>query len=464
LAGIISYGAYVPKMRLGSGSANWGKPERAVANFDEDAVTMAVAAGRDCLAGLDRSKVDAFYLASTSLPYAEKQTASLVAAALDLRSDIVTADIAHSLRSGTQALRMALDGVAAGSFANVLVIATDNRIAAPGSDLERDGGDAAVALLIGDEGVAVEVGTSYTMINEILDVWRANGDRLLRSTPEDHFRHEEGYLHAVTSAVDGLLAKARVRIADFKRVALYAPDSRRQSEAVKRLGLTPEQAVGPLKGVGSTGASHAFLQLAVALEDASASDQLLLVNYGDGGDAWMLKATAELAAVRAGRRSVTSQLGRGVQVADYYDFLRWRGLGPGGPIGTRMAPAPHALYREQDEVIRMKGMRCTGCGMVQYPAQRVCVRCQAKDQSEPVRMPDGGATLFSYSMDYVATTPDVPLLHGVVDFELGGRSMMMVTDRDLSAVHIGMALELTFRKFSESDGVHTYLWKAAPAR
>jgi uncharacterized OB-fold protein len=102
--------------------------------------------------------------------------------------------------------------------------------------------------------------------------------------------------------------------------------------------------------------------------------------------------------------------------------------------------------------------------MVQYPAQRVCVRCQAKDQSETVSMAEGGATLFSYSLDYVAGMPDVPLLHGVVDFDIGGRSMMMVTDRDLSAVQIGMKLELTFRKFSEADGIHTYLWKAAPAR
>jgi uncharacterized OB-fold protein len=312
--------------------------------------------------------------------------------------------------------------------------------------------------------VAVEAGASHTIVNEILDVWRANGDRLLRSTSEEHFRHEEGYLHAVTTAVDGLLGKARVRVADFRKVAMYAPDNRRQAEAAKRLGLGAEQAVAPPRGVGSTGTSHALLQLVGALEEASAGDQVLLVNYGDGADAWVLTATGQLAAVRSGRRSIASQLARGVQVADYYDFLRWRGLGPHGVIGTRMAPAPHAIYREQNEVIRMLGMRCTGCGMVQYPAQRVCVRCQAKDQSEPVRMTDGGGQLFSYSMDYVAATPDVPLLHGVVDFEVGGRAMMMVTDRDLSAVHIGMPLELTFRKFSESDGVHTYLWKAAPAR
>jgi uncharacterized OB-fold protein len=102
--------------------------------------------------------------------------------------------------------------------------------------------------------------------------------------------------------------------------------------------------------------------------------------------------------------------------------------------------------------------------MVQWPPQRVCVKCQARDESEPVRIPDGGGKLFSYSLDYVANTPDVPLLHGVVDFEVGGRAMMLVTDRDLESVQIGMALELVFRKFFEADGISSYLWKAAPAR
>jgi uncharacterized OB-fold protein len=108
-------------------------------------------------------------------------------------------------------------------------------------------------------------------------------------------------------------------------------------------------------------------------------------------------------------------------------------------------------------------MKCTACGMGKCPAQRVCVRCQAKDAAEPVHMADGGATLFSYSIDYVVDTPNVPLVHGVIHFEVGGTAMMTVTDRGLPDVRIGMKLDLVFRKYSESDGVHAYLWKAAPA-
>lgn len=465
MAGIVSYGAYIPKMRLNASTANWKKgPERAIANFDEDAVTMAVAAASNCLRGFDRSQVDALFLASTSLPYTEKQSAPIVAGAIDLRPDIASVDVAHSLRAGSQALRTALDGVAAGSFRTALVIASDYRQAEPGSDLERNGGDGAFAVLVARDDPAVEILASHAIARDILDVWRSDGDRLLRSTPEEHFRYEEGYLAAMSDCVRGVLAKSGKAITEFDRVALYAPDPRRHAEAVRRLGLDPKQVVEMPRGIGCAGVADALVRLGSGLDEARPGELILLVNYGDGADALVLRTTSRLADARSERRPLSAFLEGSVGISDYYDFLRWRGLGPVSLNGARVAPSPNALFREQDEVLRMHGMRCLACGMVQYPPQRVCVRCQAKDQSEPVRMTDGGATLFSYSLDYVAATPDVPLLHGVIDFEVGGRAMMLVTDRDLSSVGIGMKLELTFRKFSEADGIHTYLWKAAPAR
>ena len=81
-AGIISYGAYIPKYRLERKliSEAWGtRPmsgERAVASFDEDSITMGVAAAIDCLNGIDREQVDGFFFASTTSPYSEKQAAT----------------------------------------------------------------------------------------------------------------------------------------------------------------------------------------------------------------------------------------------------------------------------------------------------------------------------------------------------------------------------------------------------
>jgi len=75
--------------------------ERSMCNHDEDALTMAVAAARDCLAGKDKSLVDTSYLCSTTLPFADRQNAGILSTALNLKSDLMTADFTSSLRAGT---------------------------------------------------------------------------------------------------------------------------------------------------------------------------------------------------------------------------------------------------------------------------------------------------------------------------------------------------------------------------
>src|SRR5207237_369046 len=128
---------------IGGGAAKPGGPEKAVANWDEDAVTMVVAAAIDCLRGVDRASVDGVLFASTSYPLKEKQGAALVARALDLRRDVMTADMSDSLRAGATALRAAADAVKAGSAKRVLVVAGETRLAAPRSALEPNLGDGA---------------------------------------------------------------------------------------------------------------------------------------------------------------------------------------------------------------------------------------------------------------------------------------------------------------------------------
>ena len=98
MTGITSYGAYIPLHRIDRMNIymamGWLNPasilpgEKAVANYDEDSLTMAVAAGIDCLNGIDRKEIDGLYFATTTPPYEERQNAGMIATALDLRSDI----------------------------------------------------------------------------------------------------------------------------------------------------------------------------------------------------------------------------------------------------------------------------------------------------------------------------------------------------------------------------------------
>src|SRR4030043_947502 len=99
MVGIESYGAYIPRYRMNHNTifaavgflGTFPPPgENAVANYDEDTLSMAVAAGTDCLDGLKREEIGGLYLATTSQPYMLRQNSALVAAALDLPNEIRT--------------------------------------------------------------------------------------------------------------------------------------------------------------------------------------------------------------------------------------------------------------------------------------------------------------------------------------------------------------------------------------
>src|SRR5262245_7705413 len=251
-AGIVSYGAYVPATRLpfaliAGRAAKEGGPEKAVAWNDEDAVTMAVAAAANCLRGQDRAAVDALWFASTTYPFHEKQAAALVARALALPRAARTADYAGSLRSGLQALRGAFDAVAAGSARRVLVVASDCRLAAPGSGLEANFGDGAVAFLVGDSGAIASLEGGFAVADEIVDLWRGEGDAFVHSW-EDRFVVQEGYAPRLAEAVAGLFERLGIAAADCARVALFAPDARSHGDVARRLRVPAERLQDPLFG------------------------------------------------------------------------------------------------------------------------------------------------------------------------------------------------------------------------
>ncbi|HYG27108.1 MAG TPA: 3-hydroxy-3-methylglutaryl CoA synthase, partial [Caulobacteraceae bacterium] len=136
MVGISAWGAYAPRLRLSrkaaAGANAWVAPnlmakakgERAMANWDEDALTMAVEAARDALGpGDDRSWIDGLYFASTTGPFADRLNAGIVSAALTLEKTIAAADITGSQRCGLTALAQALNSVTGGASRNVLVAA-----------------------------------------------------------------------------------------------------------------------------------------------------------------------------------------------------------------------------------------------------------------------------------------------------------------------------------------------------
>lgn len=469
-AGIRSQGAYIPMLRLALGAisagrkASGGSGERAVAYFDEDPVTMAVAAGTNCLEGIDRSTVDGLFFASTSYPYREKQGASLVAKALDLRRDVFTADFSDTTRAGTIALRAALDAVRAGSLGQVLVIAADARPAPPRSPMERTFGDAAAAFLVGREELAAEFEHHVSVADELRDVWRTEQDRFVR-TWEERFVVEHGYAYNVRDAIARCLERSGLGASDFAKAIVVSPDARSHLGVLRKFGFEGSRIQDPLFGrVGHCGAAFAPLLLVAALEAAAPGQRLLWANYGDGADAWVVRVHDGVS--RLGRRrGLAWNLERRKELTDYDRYLEYRNLYPSDSDrrgGQGVSATVH--FRDRNEDISFHGHRCRRCGTEQFPFQRVCFQCFARDDFEEVRLSDRHGRVLSYTFDYFAGSPDPPLIVTTVEVDGGARVYLQMTDAAPNEVKLDLPVEFTFRKIHEYGGTPNYFWKCTPVR
>jgi len=465
MAGIAAYGAYVPLTRLplalASGRpAKEGGPERAVADYDEDAVTMAVSACVDCLSGVAREDVDALYFGSTSYPLREKQGAALIAKALDLRRDVATQDHGSSLRSGTAALESALHAVKAGAHRTVLVVASDCRMGAPRGALESRLGDAAVALLVSADPIA-RFEASAQVNDEIQDLWRIEGERFTHSW-EDRFVVQEGYTPNLCAAVSALFEKTGRGSEALSRAALYAPDARSLGGVVRKLGLKPEQVQdGLFSQLGNSGASYALLLLAHALETAAPGDRLLVASYGDGAHALSFEVTEALTALPA-RRGVSWHLARRRALASYDTYLKARGLDTKEwETSADLGLSATIRFRERDADIALLGARCTSCQQVHFPKQRVCYRCHAKDGWEPVRLSDQRGKLLAYTFDYFFPAAEPPTI--MVMTEVAGcRLQVQLANARPDDVSLDLPVEYVFRVIHRAGGKPNYFWKASP--
>jgi 3-hydroxy-3-methylglutaryl CoA synthase len=231
MVGITSYGAYIPWLRINrkiiSSAMGWFNPaalpgEKAVANYDEDSVTMAVAAGVDCINNVGRDKIEGLYFATTTSPYKERQGAGIIAAALDVRPDIRTADFTDSTKAGTTALIAACEAIEAGAMKNLLLCASDCRLGKAGGSQEQSYGDSAAALLIGDSDVVASLEGTYSVSEDFMGHWRAEGDKFDR-TWEDRFIRDEGYTRLIPEVISGLLQKYQLSISDFAKIVYTCP-------------------------------------------------------------------------------------------------------------------------------------------------------------------------------------------------------------------------------------------------
>ena len=477
--GILSFGAYIPRLRLQrqaiAAANSWFNPvlrglakgERAMANWDEDAVTMAVEAARDCLAGFDHRAVASLYLASTTHPFDDRQNASIAAGALHLRPALRSLDAGGSLRAATSTLVTAL-AAAAGTEGHALLAAGDHRLAKAASPQEMQYGDGAAALLIGSGRPIAQLVGAHSETVDFVPQFRAHG-RAHDYAWEERWIRDEGYMKIVPRTIGALLKATGTEASAVSAFCLPCTLSRVIPGVGKRVGITDGAVRDNLVAVcGDTGAAHPLVMLIQALEDAKPGDLILVAAFDSGCDALLFRVTDAITALPA-RRGVKGSLARRKEEAIYQRYLAFndlvaleRGMRAEGDKGTPLS----LLYRNRDMITSLIGGRCRTCGTLQYPRGRYCVnpQCKALDSQDDQSFADRPASVMSYTADLLTYCPDPPAYYGMIQFDGGGRMMIDFTDVDEGKVDVGTPMRMTFRikDVDAARGFVRYYWKAAP--
>ena len=479
MAGIVSYGGYIPKLRLSRmgifQSMGWFAPaimavasgEKSMCNWDEDSMTMAVAAARDCMIGMDKSKLDALYLCSTTLPFADRQNAGIVSAALNLKDDILTADMTASQKIATTGVVTALDAIKGGDKDSILLVASDNRQTKPAYFHEMWFGDGAAALLMGTENVIAECIGSHSISIDFVDHYRGAQNKFDYNWEERWIR-DEGYSKIIPNVVTGLMEKYNVKAEDISKFIFPCFFTREHRGIAKKLGFA-EQLVDNMHDIcGETGAAHPLVMLVSALETAQPGDKILVASFGQGSDALLFEVTDKIKDLPA-RSGISGALANRKEMMEYPKFLKFRdlmetemGIRSEAPTQTAMT----TLFRKRKLILGYVGGECQKCGTRQIPSQEICVNpdCGAIKSQEPAEFADTPAFIKTFTADMLSVSVDPPNIYGMIQFDGGGRILADFSDCEFSDVAVGKPVKMAFRKrlHDKERGFHGYFWKAIP--
>ncbi|MEZ0123636.1 MAG: hydroxymethylglutaryl-CoA synthase family protein [Candidatus Reddybacter sp.] len=477
MVGITAFGAYLPRMRLQKqviadanawfdpGLKGLAKGEKAICNWDEDTITMAVEAYQDCLGNTPGQAPAALLLASTTLPFADRQNSVVVAEALNLdTSDLRTMDITCSQRAATSGLLSALDIAAAGKEA--VLVASEHRKAKCASREEMLYGDGSAAIAVGSDNVIAELIASQSQAVDFIDHYRGEGQDFDYGW-EERWVRDEGYMKIVPDAVNALLSKAGVSGGDIAHFILPTEQGRVPPMVAKKLGIKGEAvADNLLQSVGITGAAHVMLLLAHRLEQAAPGDLVLVAGFGQGCDVLLFKVTDAISNQRAGK-GVSGHLSNGRPETNYnkyqsFNNLLEKELGKRSEVNKQGYLS--AMYRARGLTNSFLGGKCTACDTVQMPKHKYCVNpeCGAYDTQVDHPMAGATGTIATWTADTLTFDYNPPAYFGMVTFEEGGRIMMDMSEVDAETFDTGSKVALHFRlkQIDDQAGFRKYFWKA----
>jgi 3-hydroxy-3-methylglutaryl CoA synthase len=429
-------------------------------SWDEDAVTLAVEAARDCLGSGSLGEVTSVVLASTTAPFADLQNSVILARALDLATTIPCTDLSGSTRSGLSALATALEGVAG----HRLVVASDRRYAKPGSAQEMTYGSGAAGLLVGQGNLLARYLGREVASVPFVDHFRQSGQKYDYYWEERWIR-DEGVSRLVPATINRLLKRLNLSADRIAWLGLSGVPRGSDRLLAKALSVPPERLIPDLHdAVGDIGSAQAPLQLVNALERSKPGDLIVVAAFGQG---------CEVLAFERGEsshkpaRGLQGALAERIEETSYLKALSFDGelrLDWGPRSENEIKAALTQQYRSADQVLGFVGGKCEQCGQAQFPRLPQCVNCGAQDSQRPYRLAEELAQIATFSADWLQFYPAPPLYVGLVQFDGGARLLMEMIDVGAPGLKVGTRLRMNFRVKGLDSIRHygRYFWKASP--
>lgn len=303
-AGIVGYGAYIPKYRIkNKDNGVLGVKERTLPFLDEDTTTFSVEAGKRALihAGLDNKYVKKCYVGSESPPYAVKPIMSTVSQVLELGEKHMDGfftggvDTQFACKAATDLFIDAAALVSYPTFSgeHVMVVGSDNSQAAPGDALDYTVGAGATAYIFGRRDVIATLDCYVAYTSDTPDFYRREGEKYPRHG--GRFTGEPAYYKHVLTATKALLDKAKLKVEDINYAIAHSPNGVFPMRVLTQIGFDKEQ-ISPglvVEKIGNLYSGSCPTSLAAVLDIAEPGDRILMSAYGSGAgsDSYLFTVT-----------------------------------------------------------------------------------------------------------------------------------------------------------------------------
>lgn len=338
MVGIVSYGYYVPTYRISTSeiAGVWGKTggtiesslavaQKAVADVDEDALTMAYEASAQAIerGSILPENIGVVFVGSESHPYSVNPTSTILGEFLGVPNQYLAFDTQFACKAATGAMMAAAGLVKSGFAQNALICASDKATGKPHDALEYTAASGAVAAVLGSENVALEIVDMLSYSSDTPDFWRREGIRY--PSHGGRFTGKPSYFAHVTGATELLLKKTGHSPQDFAHAVFHMPNGKFPQQAADALGFSQAQVKQSLvvSSLGNSYTASALMGLMNVLNVVRPGELIYFCSYGSGAgsDAYIFRATEQIERVRVAFTAMTEK----TTMISYPEYLKRMG-------------------------------------------------------------------------------------------------------------------------------------------